>query len=74
MTHSKFKGAVDRITWGKAVILLEGGGEMIVALNRLPGSASEGDIIAFTAVIDDRAASEKLAEAEDLKKKLKKRR
>ncbi len=73
MPELKFSGVVDRISGGKAVILLPGEDEMLIPETILPEGASEGSAIAFSASLDRAEESRRLQRAEELRNALKKR-
>lgn len=73
MPELKHRGVIDRISGGKAVILLPGGDEMLIPETILPEGAAEGSVIAFAASLDREEESRRLQTAEELRNTLKKR-
>ena len=71
MSGVKFKGVVDRISEGKAVILVSGGGELLLPAAKLPQETAEGSVLTFTAAIDKHSETERLQRAENIKSSLK---
>lgn len=73
MPELKHRGVIDRISGGKAVILLPGGDEMLIPETILPEGAAEGSVITFAASLDREEESRRLQTAEELRNTLKKR-
>ena len=68
--NSLIEGVVDRIEGDKAVILVEGGGEMYLPVSRLPTGVREGSVLMFDVKVDKKTEEERKRRVQDLQRRL----